>query len=79
MLVKFPFNHKFFKCFRCHLYVGNKSSDFTFVNSGFGFVTYKTVEAAKKAIEDTQKLLGVSDYNESSIHYIFLHARLFRG
>ncbi|KAJ0088913.1 hypothetical protein Patl1_33006 [Pistacia atlantica] len=25
---------------------------------GFGFVTYKTVEAAKKAIEDPQKLLG---------------------
>lgn len=28
--------------------------------SGFGFVTYKTVEAAKKAIDDPQKLLGVS-------------------
>ncbi|XP_057768841.1 UBP1-associated protein 2C-like isoform X1 [Salvia miltiorrhiza] len=27
---------------------------------GFGFVTYKTVEAAKKAIDDPQKLLGVS-------------------
>ncbi|XP_051149316.1 UBP1-associated protein 2C-like [Andrographis paniculata] len=25
---------------------------------GFGFVTYKTVEAAKKAIDDTQKMLG---------------------
>ncbi|EOY09462.1 hypothetical protein QUC31_010500 [Theobroma cacao] len=27
---------------------------------GFGFVTYKTVEAAKKAIDDPQKILGVS-------------------
>lgn len=28
--------------------------------SGFGFVTYKTVEAAKKAIDDPNKTLGVS-------------------
>lgn len=33
---------------------------FLFTCSGFGFVTYKTVEAAKKAIDDPQKLLGVS-------------------
>ncbi|KAM7500237.1 hypothetical protein LguiA_024651 [Lonicera macranthoides] len=26
---------------------------------GFGFITYKTLEAAKKAIEDPQKTLGV--------------------
>ncbi|KAF5737337.1 UBP1-associated protein 2C-like [Tripterygium wilfordii] len=29
---------------------------------GFGFVTYKTVEAAKKAIDDPQKTLGVSEF-----------------
>ncbi|KAF5750678.1 UBP1-associated protein 2C-like [Tripterygium wilfordii] len=29
---------------------------------GFGFVTYKTVEAAKKAIDDPQKNLGVSKF-----------------
>lgn len=28
--------------------------------SGFGFVTYRTVEAAKKAIDDPNKMLGVS-------------------
>jgi hypothetical protein len=30
--------------------------------SGFGFVTYKTVEAAKKAIDDPNKILAVSYY-----------------
>lgn len=34
---------------------------FSFLCSGFGFVTYRTVEAAKKAIDDPQKTLGVSD------------------
>ncbi|XP_010257438.1 PREDICTED: uncharacterized protein LOC104597537 isoform X3 [Nelumbo nucifera] len=29
------------------------------VKLGFGFVTYKTVEAARKAIEDPNKILGV--------------------
>ncbi|XP_010257439.1 PREDICTED: uncharacterized protein LOC104597537 isoform X4 [Nelumbo nucifera] len=28
------------------------------VKLGFGFVTYKTVEAARKAIEDPNKILG---------------------
>ncbi|KAJ0792000.1 putative RNA recognition motif domain, nucleotide-binding alpha-beta plait domain superfamily [Helianthus annuus] len=35
---------------------------------GFGFVTYKTVEAAKKAIDDPQKILGVSVCLYSSWH-----------
>lgn len=30
--------------------------------SGFGFVTYKTVESAKKAIDDPQRILGVRRY-----------------
>lgn len=36
------------------------SYPFLFKCSGFGFVTYKTVEAAKKALDDPQKMLGVS-------------------
>ena len=31
--------------------------------SGFGFVTFKTVEGAKRAIDDPQKMLGVSRHN----------------
>uniref|UniRef100_A0A7N2M2M1 RRM domain-containing protein n=1 Tax=Quercus lobata TaxID=97700 RepID=A0A7N2M2M1_QUELO len=34
----------------------------TNVSRGFGFVTYKTVEAAKKAIDDPNKILGVYDH-----------------
>lgn len=30
--------------------------------SGFGFVTYKSAEAAKKAIDDLEKTLGVSKH-----------------
>lgn len=37
--------------------------DLVLLYSGFGFVTYKTVEAAKRAIDDPQKLLGVSFLN----------------
>lgn len=36
------------------------SYPFVFKRSGFGFVTYKTVEAAKKALDDPQKMLAVS-------------------
>lgn len=39
-----------------------QSSFSIFMCSGFGFVTYKTVEAAKKAIDDPIKILGVSNY-----------------
>lgn len=35
-----------------------------FMCSGFGFVTYKTVESAKKAIDDPQKTLGVSFFED---------------
>lgn len=38
--------------------------------SGFGFVTYKTVEAAKKAIDDPQKFLGVSKLQTFCSHII---------
>jgi len=34
---------------------------FICVCSGFGFVTYKTVEAAKKALDDPERTLGVGD------------------
>lgn len=33
-----------------------------FLRSGFGFVTYKTVDASKRAIDDPNKMLGVSNY-----------------
>ena len=38
--------------------------------SGFGFVTYKTVEAAKKAIDDPQKFLGVIKLQTFCSHII---------
>lgn len=33
-----------------------------FLYSGFGFVTYKTLDSAKRAIDDPNKMLGVSNY-----------------
>ena len=34
-----------------------------YICSGFGFVTFKTVEGATRAIDDPQKMLGVSGHN----------------
>ena len=38
-----------------------KKNSILSVCSGFGFVTYKTVEAAKKALDDPERTLGVGD------------------
>lgn len=45
-----------------HLFDCSKESYnlFIIIRSGFGFVTYKTVEAAKKALDDPHKTFGVS-------------------
>ncbi|KAM3738309.1 hypothetical protein ACB098_09G122600 [Castanea mollissima] len=42
----------------------------TNVSRGFGFVTYKTVEAAKKAIDDPNKILGVVTWFGVSGNYL---------
>ncbi|KAA3464065.1 UBP1-associated protein 2C-like [Gossypium australe] len=41
---------------------------------GFGFVTYKTIEAAKKAIDDPQKILGLADTHKGKPVQTQVHA-----
>lgn len=58
--VLYLFGCIFVVMFFCFVHVTN-CYHLPFICSGFGFVTYKTTEAAKKAIDDPQKILGVCE------------------